>query len=351
MSIPTYVPGKPVDEVVRELGLTIIDKLASNECPTEPFPAVLEAIAAAASNANRYPESSAYKVRHVLAEHHGVDPSEVWVGNGSSDILRSVALSVGGPGTSAVFADPSFVLYPITTMICGAEPIAVPLMEGYRHDLEAMQGAIRDDTTIVYLCSPNNPTGGHTPGADIRSFIDALPESVLVVVDEAYAEYVTAKDYSSMIGEAPNRPNVVVLRTFSKIYGLAGLRIGFGIADRELIRSARRTQAPFSVTTVAQDAAVEALKHQDLVTLRVADNAAGRSYLSGELTNRGFHPAPTQANFVYFEPDQPPRDLANALMTNGIIVRTLGRGMRVSVGTEAENMRFIDALDVVMAAL
>lgn len=350
MSIPSYVPGKPIEEVARELGLTAIDKLSSNECPTEPFPAVVDAITEAASHVNRYPETSAHRVRLALAKYHDVDPTEVWVGAGSSDVLRSVALSVGGPGTSAVFADPSFILYPITTMICGAEPIAVPLAEGYRHDLEAMRDAIRDDTTIVYVCSPNNPTGGHTSIDDVRSFIDSVPESVLVVVDEAYAEYVTSNDYASMVTEAASRPNVIALRTFSKIYGLAGLRIGFGIANAELIRSAQRTQAPFSVTTLAQVAAVEALKHQDLVAQRLADNAVGRSYLSSELTSRGFTPAPTQANFVYFEPDQPPRDLADALMANGVIVRPLGGGVRVSVGTQAENSRFISALDTVMVS-
>ena len=348
MSIPNYVPGKPIEEVARELGVISIDKLASNECPTEPFPPVVEAIAAAAAQVNRYPETTAYKVRLALAEHHDVDPTEVWVGAGSSEVLRSIALSVGGPGTSAVFADPSFIMYPITTMTCGAEPITVPLMEGYRHNLEGMRDAIRDDTTIVYVCSPNNPTGGHTPADDVRSFIDSVPESVLVVVDEAYAEYVTAADYGSMVDEAPTRPNVVALRTFSKIYGLAGLRIGFGIANAEFIGNVQRTQMPFSVTTVAQDAAVEALKHQNLVAQRAADNAVGRLYLSAELTSRGFPTAPTQANFVYFEPDQSPGDLAAALMALGVIVRPLGRGMRVSVGTEAENTRFVNALDTLM---
>lgn len=349
MSIPNYVPGKSIDEVARNLGLSSIDKLASNECPTEPFPAVLEVIAAAASLANRYPETTSYNLRRALADHHGVDPNEVWVGSGSSDVLRSVALSVGGQGTSAVFADPSFILYPMTTRICGAEPITVPLMEGYRHDLEAMADAIRGDTTIVYLCSPNNPTGWHIPGKDVRSFIDAVPESVMVVVDEAYAEYVSAADYGSMINEAPTRPNVLALRTFSKIYGLAGLRIGFGVGNAALVANAQRTQLPFSVTTVAQQAAIEALKHQELVTQRKAENAAGRSYLSAELEVRGFAPAPTQANFVYFEPAGSPRVMADALMANGVIVRPLGKGVRVSVGTEAENTRFVRALDAVEA--
>ncbi len=349
-SIPRYVPGRSVDEVAREFGIASISRLASNEWPNRPFPEVVDAIAAAGADANRYPDNSAREIRHALASMHGVDPEAVWVGSGSSDIIRCAALSVGGAAHSAVFADPSFVLYPITTMICGAEPVPVPLTDGYRHDLGRMLDAVRNDTTLVYVCNPNNPTGGHLPGGEVRAFLDDVPKSVVVIVDEAYAEFVTAPDYESMVREASLRSNVLTLRTFSKIYGLAGLRIGYGIADPELIANLRRTQAPFAVTNVAQAAALEALKHQDRVKERVLENADGREFLIAALSERDLNPADSQANFVYFEPTRPSRELADALMTRGVLVRHLGVGLRVTVGTRTENAHFVEALDEVLAA-
>lgn len=348
-SIPRYVPGRSLDEVARELGLASISALASNEWPNRPFPEVIDAVAAAVANANRYPDNSAHDVRHALAAFRGVDPEEVWVGSGSSDIIRATALGVGGPATSTVFPDPSFVLYSITTMICGAEPIAVPLADGHRHDLGRMLGAIRDDTTLVYICNPNNPTGGHLHGDEVRAFLEEVPESIVVIVDEAYAEFVTASDYESMVDEAPARSNVLVLRTFSKIYGLAGLRIGYGIGNPELIANLKRTQAPFAVTTVAQAAALEALKHQDRVKERALTNAESREFLIAALSERGLDPADSQANFVYFEPTQPPQQLADDLMAKGVSVRCLGVGLRITVGTSTENAHFVEALDELLA--
>ena len=350
MSIPTYVPGKPVDEVARELGLDTISKLASNECPTEPFPEVIEAVAEAAREANRYPDTGSYALRQALSAHHTIDPETIWVGSGSTDILRAIAMSAGGPGTSAVFPDPSFAMYPINTKIAATEPIGIPLTDDHRHDLDAMVAAVRPDTTVVYLCSPNNPTGGHISGDDVRAAIARIPESVVVVVDEAYAEYVTAPDYRSMLAEAANHPNVIVLRTFSKVYGLAGLRIGYGVADPHLIAALRRTQAPFPVTNVAQAAALVSLGLQDHVAARVKENDEGRTFLYEELVSRSASPAASQANFVYFVPLKPARELADEFMARGVIVRPLGQGIRVSVGTAEENVRFIDAYDNILGA-
>ena len=347
-SIPRYVPGRPVEDVARELGLDSIDKLASNECPEEPFPAVIEAVAAAAREINRYPDSGGYELSRAIATHQGVEPDEVWLGSGSSEILRCAALAVGGKGTSAVFPHPSFAMYPITTMVAGAEPIPVALTTQHDHDLEAMLSAIRDDTTIVYVCNPNNPTGGHLSGPDVTGFLDAVPERVLVIVDEAYAEYVTANDYQTFINEAPNRPNVLVARTFSKIYGLAGLRIGYGVASSELIGQLRTTQPPFAVTSTAHAAALEAIKHQDEVAARRERNTQGRDVLYEGLQRLGFEPSASQANFVYFEPDTPAADLGDALLHRGEIVRVLGPAIRVTVGTPEENSRFLGALDSVV---
>jgi len=347
-AIPEYRPGRPIEEVTRELGIESLDKLASNECPERPFPEVVEAIAAAAADVNRYPDSATYDLTRAIATHRRVTPENIWVGSGSSEVLRCSALSVGGPGTSAVFADPSFVMYRIATMVAGATPIAIPLTDAFDHDLDAMMAAIRGDTTIVYLCNPNNPTGGHLSGSDVARFIDAVPHRVLVVVDEAYAEYVTADDYTSLVDEALVRPNVLVTRTFSKIYGLAGLRVGYGIGPADLISSLRRTQAPFSVTSASQSAALEALKYQNRVAERKRSNAVEREKLAGSLRDLGFSPAPTQANFVYFEPDMPAAEVGDALLHHGEIVRVLGDGIRVTVGTPEENHRLLAALrDVV----
>jgi len=344
-SIPRYVPGRPIDDVARELGIDSIDKLASNECCEVPFPEVVEAISASALGLNRYPDSSTYDLSRAVAAHHGIQPDKVWVGAGSSEILRCAALAVGGPGTSAVFPEPSFVMYRISTMVAGAEPVTVPLTKGYGHDLDAMLAAIRDDTTIVYVCNPNNPTGGHINGSDVASFVDAVPERVLVIVDEAYAEYVTVGDYRTFVEEAQTRPNLLVARTFSKIYGLAGVRVGYGVGTADLVANLRRTQAPFSVTSIGQVAALEALKHQDRVVERRDVNAHGRQVLTEGLASLGFEPVASQANFVYFEPDGSAAELGDILLHRGVIVRVLGRGIRVTVGAEDENARFLNALD------
>ena len=215
-AIPTYSPGKPIDEVSRDLGIFDICKLASNECPTEPFPEVVAAIAAAAGDVNRYPEDSGFYLVNALAERHGVDPSEVWLGAGSTQLLGCVALSTGGPGTSAVYASPSFVMYPIATLVAGGRPIEVPLDDDWRHDLDAMLDAIEDDTTVVYVCNPNNPTGTHRSGADVAAFIDAVPPDVLVVIDEAASKrYSLARKRYAVKGLAERR----VLKEMKKAGG------------------------------------------------------------------------------------------------------------------------------------
>lgn len=337
-------------EIAREFGIESISALASNEWPTGPFPEVLDAIAVAAAGVNRYPDNSTHDIRHALAAHHGVAPEEVWMGSGSSDLIRATALGVGGPGTSAIFPDPSFVLYALTTRIAGAEPVPVPLTADHQHDLAGMLGAIRDDTTLIYLCNPNNPTGRYLSGEEITAFLDEVPDSIVVLIDEAYAEFVTAPDHASMVRDAPTRPNVLTLRTFSKIYGLAGLRIGYGIGDADLMASLRRTQAPFAVTAVSQAAGVEALKYQDRVHQRALTNAEGRDLLTAALSERGLHPAESQANFVYFEPTRSAQVLADDLVMKGVSIRRLGNGLRVTVGTPSENAHFIEALDAILTA-
>lgn len=346
-SIQIYRPGKPIEEVSRELGITEIVKLASNESPLPPFPEVTEAISAAASSLNRYPENSAHLLVNALADRFGLTPDHFWVGAGSTELLAGIALATGGPGTSAVYADPSFVMYPIGTAMAGATGIPVPLDDAMRLDLDAMAAAVRPDTTVVYVCNPNNPTGTHRPHADVTAFIRAVSDEVLVVVDEAYFDYVTAPDYASALDLALERDNVVALRTFSKVYGLAGLRVGYAIGNPATLAMARRTQRPFSVNSLAQVAAVSALAHSDRLDERVKANAIGRDDLESALSERGLDYAPSQANFVMFRPAGDAAALADRILRQGVIVRRLGDLIRVTVGTEAENARFVAALDAV----
>jgi len=343
--IPVYRPGKPIDEVSRELGLDDIAKLASNESPYPPFPEVQRVVAEHAAGLNRYPENSGYRLVTDLAAHLGVEFDEVWLGAGSTQILLCTALAVGGPGTSAVFADPSFVMYPIATLISGAEPIRVPLDGDLRIDLDALAAAVREDTTVVYLCNPNNPTGTYLPATAVARVLDRIPERVLVVVDEAYHEYVTAEDHATAVPLARERRNVLVTRTFSKIYGLAGLRIGYGVAAAETITALRRTQVPFAANSLAQVAAQEALRHDELVTERRKLNAVGREEIERALAARGLRFAPSQANFVAVEFGADAPAIADQLLRLGVIVRPLGDLVRVTVGTAAENARLLAALD------
>lgn len=344
-AIPTYIPGKPIDEVSRELGIFDICKLASNECPTEPFPEVVAAIAAAAADVNRYPEDSSFYLVSALAERHGVDVGQVWLGAGSTQLLGCVALSTGGPGTSAVYARPSFVMYPIATVVSGARPIEVPLDGRSRLDLAAMLDAIEDSTTVVYVCNPNNPTGTHRSGADVAAFIDAVPPEVLVVVDEAYHHYVTAPDYESALPIAAERDNVIVTRTFSKIYGLAGLRIGYAIGVAGTIANLRKTQPPFSANTIAQIAALESLAHDDRMAEHAEANTAGRALLESGLAERGIEYTPSQANFIAIQVPDDTKEFSDRLLKEGVIVRPMGSIIRVTVGTDQENRRFLEALD------
>jgi histidinol-phosphate aminotransferase len=343
--IDVYRPGKPIDETARDLGLDDIIKLASNESPEPPFPEVQQAIAAATSSLNRYPDTSAHRLVHALARHHALPADRFWVGAGSSQLLGCIALSTGGPGASALYARPSFVLYRIATAIAGATSIEVPLDDAQRHDLGAMLGALRDDTRVVYVCNPNNPTGTHVAGDRLAAFIDAVPQDRLVVVDEAYAEYVTAPDYASALPLAAERRNVVVARTFSKVYGLAGLRVGYLVGHPDTLAGACRPQPPFSVNTPAQVAAEVALRHTDRLASRVKANAEGRNTIEGALARRGVPHAPSQTNFVMFSPAADAAVIARALLQRGVIVRRIGTHLRVSVGTGTENDRFIAALD------
>jgi histidinol-phosphate aminotransferase len=348
----TYVPGRPIEDVAREIGLEPdeIVKLASNESPEGPFPGVSEAIVGVLDGSNRYPDSDVHDLTKAMAADLEVREDQVWFGAGSTGLLGAIALSSGGPGTSAVYAWPSFVMYRIVSRWAATEAVEVPLDADHRHDLDAMLAAIRDDTTVVYVCNPNNPTGTIVSGDDLAGFIDSVPDSALVVVDEAYHHFVSDPSYRSFLDAATERPNVLVLRTFSKVYGLAAHRIGYAVGDAGLLDKLRRTQAPFTVSSLAQAAAIASLGNDEEMKRRVDANAAGRHHLAGVFSERGLDHADSQTNFVYFRLGDDSRSVASSFVRHGVIVRPLSGGwIRVTIGTPLENERFVSALDVAIA--
>jgi len=344
--IHPYRPGRPIAEVAAEFGLTDVIKLASNESPEPPFPEVQAVIAAHAASLNRYPDNAKPNLVAALSEHLDVPRDRIWCGGASNELTLITALAMGGRDTSAVYGWPSFGLYQIGSRAAFADDIAVPLAE-HRHDLEAMRAAIRPDTTVVYVCNPNNPTSTHVPGAGLERFIESTPGDVLVVVDEAYAEFATATDFHSMIPLAATRENVMVTRTFSKAYGLAGLRIGYAVTHPDTIEHFRRIQLPFTVNTLGEVAAVEALRHQERVKERVERNAEAIAYLTASLRSRGVDVADSQTNFVYADFAGRATQVTGDLLRRGIIIRPVipDGWLRITAGTPAENQRFVEALD------
>ena len=339
--ISPYLPGRSIAEVAREKGFDPDDlvKLASNESPLPPLEAVQEKMRESVSGVFRYPDNDAVGLRATLAAGLGVDQSEVWVGGGSSELLRVIALATGGPGTSAVYAWPSFIIYRLASMLAMTERIEVPLTD-HRHDLDALAEAVRDDTTVVYVCNPNNPTGTHVGSAEIGRFVESIPDRVLVVIDEAYHEYVTAADYVTAVPLAIERPNVIVTRTFSKIHGLAAVRVGYAIARSATITELRKAQAPFTVSTIGQVGAEESLRHPGEIAARAAENAVGRERLERGLADLGVPYVSSQANFVFFDASTLDE---GAFLRHGVIVRMFKNWVRVTVGSPAENSRFLDA--------
>ncbi|HEX9976997.1 MAG TPA: histidinol-phosphate transaminase [Acidimicrobiia bacterium] len=348
--IESYRPGRPIAEVAAEYGLTDVVKLASNESPEGPFPEVVAAIAAHLGGLNRYPDNAKPRLTVALARHLGVPAERIWTGGASNELTMITALAMGGRGTSSVYAWPSFTLYQIASRAGFTDDIAVPLTPNHRHDLEAMRAAIRPDTTVVYVCNPNNPTSTHVPGDDLKAFIESIPEDVLVVVDEAYAEFATAADFRTMLPLAATRPNVMVTRTFSKVYGLAGMRIGYAVTAPASIAEFRRIQLPFTVNTLGEIAAVEALAHQDRVAERIARNTAAVSQLIEGLSSRGVGVADSQANFVYADFSRFGPGVDAEFMRRGVIVRpVLPDGwLRVTAGLPDENERFLAAVDEIV---
>ncbi|HET6514290.1 MAG TPA: histidinol-phosphate transaminase [Thermodesulfovibrionales bacterium] len=342
-AINPYVPGKPIEELERELGIRGSVKLASNENPVGPSPLALEAIRGISGELNRYPDGSGYYLRNALAEMLSVRQENVILGNGSNELLDIVVRTFMKPGDNAVMAHPSFVVYHLAVQALGAKSIKVPL-RSYTHDLTAMLDAVTEKTRIVFIANPNNPTGTMNRKGEFDGMMEKLPDNVLVVMDEAYYEYVSDPEYADSMKWFGRGKDILILRTFSKIYGLAGLRIGYGIAGSEIINEMNKLRPPFNTSTISQVAALNALRDTGHVEKSRRINEEGKRYLYGELENLGLPHVLTEANFVYL-PVQDAPALYEKLLRLGVIVRPIGPdALRVTIGLPEENRRAIEAL-------
>jgi histidinol-phosphate aminotransferase len=326
-------------------------KLASNETPYQPHPQVLEAVEAQLRTLNRYPDPAKARLRQRIAERTGVPAGHVAIGNGSCELLLSAAEAMLEPGAEVIYAWPSFSIYPHLAAMSGARAITVPLTETGEHDLEAMASEITAATRMVIVCNPNNPSATAFTPATIGDWIAELPRHVAVLLDEAYVEFSTLQDPDDSLDLLGRHPNLVLLRTFSKVYGLCGLRVGYALGPESFRLAVDRVRQPFSVNALAQAAAVEALNHQDEVERRVEQNAIERVHVESELEDRGLETTASQANFSWvLLGDRDEDEIVDGLARQGVIVRA-GRAlgeegrMRVTYGTRAENDRFLAALD------
>jgi histidinol-phosphate aminotransferase len=350
--IEPYKPGKPIEELERELGIKEAVKLASNENPLGPSPKALAAVLAAAARVNRYPDGASFKLRAPLAKRLGISPSQLVFGTGADEIFELLVKCFVGPGDEVVYPWPSFAMYPVVTQGAGGVAVPVPLDGDLVHDLPAMNRAVTPRTRLVLLCNPNNPTGTSFGREALERFVAALPSDVVLAIDEAYADYARRPDFPDSIAWLARRPGTAVIRTFSKIYGLAGLRVGYCAADPELAGYLERARHPFNLNLLAEAAACAALDDGEHVERTRRVNAEGLRYLGEQLAALGVRTWPSDANFLLAQPGP---GAYEALLRQGVIVRPLaGFGMpdhvRITVGTSEENERFVKALQQWRAA-
>jgi len=343
-----YQPGKPLRELEREYGIDQAIKLASNENPLGPSPAAIQAVKNAVAELNRYPEGNAPDLKSALAKHLGVGTEQLVLGNGSNEILELLVRVFAGPGRSVVFSRYAFAVYPLVSLAAGASLIEVP-DQRWGHDLEAMYSAITDDTRLVFIANPNNPTGTWSRRDELRQFLSSVPKHVIVVFDQAYIEYVQEPDYPDCIDWLDEFEQLVLTRTFSKIYGLAGLRLGYSLSSPELADLLNRARQPFNTNHLAQIAAIAALGDREFVAQSIELNREQGQRVCAALTARGISYIPSVGNFVSFQVEQAAA-VCEKLLQQGVIVRPMAGYkmsdyLRITYGLPAENTRFLDALD------
>jgi histidinol-phosphate aminotransferase len=351
-SLQPYVPGKPIEEVEREYGIAGAAKLASNENALGPSPRALAAARQACGRVHLYPDGSAYELRRALTAKLSVEPGEVFVGNGSNELIELLVRTFVLEGEEVLTSQGTFIAYKLAVQAHGRSLVEAPMRER-RYDLAAMREMLTRKTKVVFLANPDNPTGTWFGRDELEPFLAAVPKNVIVVLDEAYVEFVTASDFPDGLEVRRRHPNVVTLRTYSKIYGLAGLRLGYGVARKEWVEYLDRVRAPFNVNLVAQAAGVAALSDEEHVRKSRALVEAERPFLSAGLAALGAKVLPSQTNFLLADFGRPGKELFEALLRQGVVVRPLGgyglpTALRITIGLHAENERCLAALGKVL---
>lgn len=351
-ALQPYVPGKPVAQTKRELNLAHVIKLASNENPYGPSPKAMKAIQQHVAELHDYPDADGFDLKTKLASKLGVGYEQIILGNGSNEIIDTLARVLLRPDEAILFANPSFVAYRLAAQAMGRRIIDVPLTPDYRYDLDALLRAVTPQTKLLFIANPNNPTGTYVPRAPLRDFLQRLPQHVVVVLDEAYFEYATAADYPNGIDLLPLRDRCMVLRTFSKAYGLAGARVGYGVGPADLVGYLHRAKMPFNVGSLSQVGATAALDDTDFLAHSKKANAHEMARLVPQLAQRGLDVVPSQANFVLVNFHKPAGRVFQALLRQGVTVRPMdGYGMatwqRITIGTAEQNDRLLVAIDAI----
>jgi histidinol-phosphate aminotransferase len=354
LTLAPYVPGKPIEEVEREFGITGVIKLASNENPLGPSPSVIETLKAAAPRVFNYPDSNCFNLKREIAPLFGLQEDNFIFGNGADELIKIIGETFLNPEDEIIYGWPTFSEYIFICKLMGAKPCAVPLTD-FRYDLKKIAEQVSERTKLIFICNPNNPTGTILDEQEMRAFFEMIPSDVVVVVDEAYHEYVIDPGHSSAV-ELINNKRTIALRTFSKIYGLAGLRIGYAIASPEIIALLNRVREPFNVSMLAQEAAVTALQDQSHVRQSKELVIEGKRYLYQEFERLGLDYVPSETNFIFVNINRDSREVFTALLKEGVIIRTgdifdYPNYIRVTVGTPEQNNRFIVCLEKVMKEL
>jgi histidinol-phosphate aminotransferase len=358
-NLTPYRPGKPIAELERELGIANIVKLASNENPLGPSPKALEAVRAALAEIHLYPDGGGFELKAALSAHLSVDARQITLGNGSNDVLELVARAFLSPECAAIFSEHAFAVYPIVTQAVGAHARVAAAHDGrfgprYGHDLQAMAGLVDELTRVIFIANPNNPTGTYLRRNELHDFLRRVPPHALAVVDEAYFEYVDAPDYPDAVGWLGEFPNLIVTRTFSKAYGLAGLRVGYAVSSAEIAELLNRVRQPFNVNSLGLAAAAAALSDRDHLARTVELNCAGLRRLADAFIERRLDFIPSVGNFITLNLGRPAAPVYAALLREGVIARPIANyglpeHLRVTVGAEEENRTFLDALDRVLS--
>lgn len=348
-----YEPGKPIEDLERELGIKNAVKLASNENPVGPSPRVLQSIENILKNTHRYPDGNATKLKEVIGRKFSVKPNQVTIGNGSNDIIEFIARSFLGTDDSAIYSEHAFAVYPLVVKAVGAEGIEVPA-KNFSHDLDAMLDSIKSNTKIIFIANPNNPTGSFIGRAEILKFLDKVPEDIIVLLDQAYFDYSSFEDSDVDFDILNNYPNLVMSRSFSKAYGLAGFRIGYSVSSEDIANYLNRVRQPFNANSLALFAAEQAIEDEEFMKKCLQLNLEQKKVLYKGLESLGFHCLPSKGNFISFDCKEDSIGLFNRLLSQGVIVRTLGvykmpNFLRVSVGLPEENLIFLEKLQLTMS--